>query len=157
MIDIHKKGYTHENKLVHIFKDFGFDAHRNLMSGAIEGWKGDIQLKFGTYKFNIEAKHWKSMAIFRIWDKHRKETTGAVPLLAIKEDGNDTLVCMELKQFAQMMQMLIEHEETVLKTDLNPYMRGDTATKGKTASEYNETKDLIDDIEKLIRKYKYKK
>jgi len=146
-----RKGKVAERKLVNKLKTFGFDAHRMYMSGAIETMKGDIELKVtDKWKFLIESKHYKKMSIFRIWNKIKSEVTGGrIPLMALKETNNDTLICMHLDDFTCLMEEL-KYPITIFSRDpkINPYVK------------YEPSKDLeefINDLEKSIRKYRYKK
>jgi len=143
MIDIRKKGYRAERDIVKKLNHFGFSSHRNLCSGAIEGFKGDIVFKFGSWKFCIESKHYKSMAIFRIWDKHKQSVRGQIPLLALKEDNNDTLICMHIDEFAQLMELLNESNE----------VKNDTAT-GIMLKRDKAGLEIIDELERMIKRYK---
>lgn len=92
-------------------------AKRNIGSGAINSTDssaprpGDII--HPTYL--IECKCYQRIAIFRWWEKLKKEAkdVGKIPILVMREKGNqkDTLVTMHYEQFVEMRRAWEEKRE----------------------------------------------
>ena len=51
-----RKGTKYENEIVKEHKKLGVEAQRVPLSGAMEGWKGDVRVYLDQTRFNSECK-----------------------------------------------------------------------------------------------------
>lgn len=91
-----KKGDRLERELVKIFQHHGMDAKRTPMSGAIQGWEGDVIVTIGDRKERAECKSRKSMKQIYKW-------LGDNYLLCLKQDFDVPLLLMRADDFAQLI------------------------------------------------------
>lgn len=83
-------------------------AKRNMGSGSVNrrddgsGRTGDVIHDL----YEVECKVYKRIAIFRWWDKLKKEAkeSGKIPVLVMREKGDaqDTLVALHYTDFVEM-------------------------------------------------------
>lgn len=98
-----RKGNKFEYDMTRHFLSRGFDADKISGSGSSTHRKGDVKVKIGYYNFNFGLKHYKRIAIFRWWDKHKKQVEKTfTPGMITKEDYSDILVTIKLKDFCDM-------------------------------------------------------
>jgi len=91
-------------------------AKRNIGSGSINS-HDDGSPRYGDVihdKYVIECKCYQKIAIFRWWEKVKKEAKkcNKIPLLIMREKGNiqDTLVAMNWKDFKDMKDKAEQYE-----------------------------------------------
>lgn len=92
-----KKGDGFERELVKLFHHHGMYAVRTPMSGAIQGFEGDVIVTIGDRRERIEAKRRKSgfKTLYR-W-------LGDNYILALRDDQCEPLLLMRADDFADLI------------------------------------------------------
>lgn len=104
-----RKGYKAECNLVKHFKKKGLSARRQPMSGALSDFPHDIQIN--NPNVIVEVKTRKNGTGF----KTLKRWKGNAQALALHEDHGDTLICVNLSYF---IDLLLNHNEYRVPYDL---------------------------------------
>ena len=104
-----RKGYKAEYNLVKHFKKKRLSARRQPMSGALSDFPHDIQIN--NPNVIVEVKTRKNGTGF----KTLKRWKGNAQALALHEDHGDTLICVNLNYF---IDLLLNHNEYRVPYDL---------------------------------------
>lgn len=94
-----QKGNRVERKMVARLIEIGLVAKRVPLSGAAEGWKGDIDIQLSSGSVRAEVKGRKTCG----W-KTIKTWLGGNQLLFLVEDHCDPLVVMPWSMFQELVQ-----------------------------------------------------
>ena len=89
------KGTRVENEIVKLFQAEGFNARRQPLSGAIQAFPHDVQVKDLFDGTNVEVKARKNGEGFTQLDKWK----GSADLLVLKKDRTSPMICMDWEQF----------------------------------------------------------
>lgn len=96
------KGNRVERELVNKLKDVGFDTVRVPLSGAAEGFKGDININISSRETLIaEVKARKDGAGF----KQLEDWKGDHDYLFLKRNNCDPMVAMDWDEFLRLLQL----------------------------------------------------
>lgn len=95
------KGYRFEAELVNAVKEHGLEARRIPLSGAAEGFPGDVEIIAGfdgKTKFTGELKRRKNLPewIVKALSDH--------DFMAMREDRGSTLVVLRFDKFLELLQ-----------------------------------------------------
>jgi len=92
-----QKGDRAERQIVELFREVGLDAHRIPLSGAVPGFKNDIEIRFGNRTLRGESKVRQSQfgLIYR-W-------LAGSDFLCVKADRKPILAIVELDKLATLL------------------------------------------------------
>jgi hypothetical protein len=129
-----RKGSRGETITTEIVEKFDFcDCFRQPGSGSGKNpkYKSDLYIRIklaDDLKFELksENKFYSKMALFRIWDKLKKEILPVhIPVMTLKENSSDTLIALKLQDFLGILQDCkykidrAEKENTVIEENYN--------------------------------------
>tara|TARA_B100000029_G_scaffold180519_1_gene178291 strand:- start:302 stop:898 length:597 start_codon:yes stop_codon:yes gene_type:complete len=103
-----RKGTRVENEIVKLFKAEGFNAVRQPLSGAIQDFPHDVQVKDLYEGTNIEVKARKSGEGFTQLDKWK----GSADLLILKRDFQKPMVYLTWDFFKEFLNEYKENRES---------------------------------------------
>lgn len=104
-----RKGSRVERQIVHLHRDMGLKAKRVPLSGAADGFKGDVLIDLGDYTLQSEIKARKSGTGFTVLDRW----LGDNDLLFVKRDRRKPAVYMPWETYESLMSRIsIEVMET---------------------------------------------
>lgn len=92
-----QKGDRLEREIVELLRANGLDAYRIPLSGAQRGFKGDIEVRLRDSKLTLEAKS-RANGFQLIY-----KALGSNDLLAIKQDRQEPLIVMRLKDVVGLL------------------------------------------------------
>lgn len=100
-----QKGDRFERDCIHQLQEVGIEAKRVPLSGAMQGFTGDLQIErlFTTLEIECKTRARAWSDLFG-WLKHDKHPPFA---LFIKADRTDTLVVLSLESFAALLKQEI--------------------------------------------------
>jgi len=91
------KGSGFEREVVDILREAGFNAYRIPLSGAVQGFEGDIALKLYGKPYRIECKRRKAgFKTLYGW-------LGDNDFLAFRDDRCEPLILMRLDAFTKIV------------------------------------------------------
>jgi Holliday junction resolvase len=91
------KGSGFEREVVDILRKAGLDAHRIPLSGAIQGYEGDVVVKLAWTPHKIECKRRKAgFKTLYGW-------LGSNTFLAFRDDRCEPLIAMRLTDFVNIV------------------------------------------------------
>lgn len=99
------KGSRFERKLVELHLDHGVPAKRIPLSGAQEGWEGDIEIA-GIMKG--EAKARKGGSGFKVLEKWLADND----VLFLKRDRQEPFVALTFNSYIRLVKTFIMHAES---------------------------------------------
>jgi Holliday junction resolvase len=91
-----EKGARVEREIVNKLKEAGIDAKRVPLSGAAEGFKGDILIE--GHEWRVEVKSRKGGAGFKVI----QDWLGDNDVLVLKRNGVDPLVVLPFEHFVKL-------------------------------------------------------
>lgn len=89
-------------------KDYGIEAKRMLMSGAISGWKADI---FTNLPVSIECKNQEAVTHFWEWWEQAENQAGLgkLPILVVSKNFNkEPIACMKLEDLLFFFELALQ-------------------------------------------------
>ena len=101
------KGNAYERKVAHILsKAFNTRVQRIPMSGALDGWKGDLRDLSGVLKrFVWECKHQEKLNIWAALRQAEGETSGGrIPVVVFHKNHSKDYVALDLQDFIMILQ-----------------------------------------------------
>ena len=98
-----EKGKRFEREVAHLFREYGYDAHRTAQYRGNTGDAGDVE---GVPGFHIEAKNQEKMRLYD-WMKQSvsdaaAEGKGNLPVVLHKANRKPVLVTMRFEDWIQM-------------------------------------------------------
>lgn len=110
-----RRGTAYETLLVKHFREHGFDAERNTLSGTVD--EGDLTVRVGDRRFigeaksgkNVRPRHWyESEAVpeAKAYGEKRGLANPAIPFVSMKTHGKaagKSLVLISLDDFTMLL------------------------------------------------------
>ena len=84
-INIHAKGKRGEYATRDLIRGFGWEIRRTPMSGAIDGWKGDLTSR--DFPFFVEVKNTAKTTFLPWWQKANDQSQTKPPIIAWVNGG----------------------------------------------------------------------
>lgn len=91
-----EKGYRGEKEIEKLLKEVGLSAKRVPLSGAVEGFWGDVLIKIKEEELRAEVKR------RRVGLKALYDWLGGKDILFVREDRKDWLVILRLEDFLRL-------------------------------------------------------
>lgn len=109
------KGKRYERELASDLRDLGFhDAHRTAQYMGKTGDAGDVE---GVPGIHIEAKHQEQLRIYDWMAQSVRDTEangqGDLPTVMFRKNDCETLVCMRLADWAELVKAWMQDEGNV--------------------------------------------
>ena len=95
-----RKGSRVEREIVKMLNDDGIEARKQPLSGALDGWKGDIEIVIQGQPVIAEVKARKDGAGFATLERWK----GGNDLLFLKRDRAEPMVVMDYGTFRFLLQ-----------------------------------------------------
>ena len=92
-----QKGDRLERLAADILRSYGLDAKRVPLSGSMNGFKGDLELKIGETELTGECKS-RANGLSKVY-----QWLDSNDLLVVKQDRCDPLIVMDLRRFARLI------------------------------------------------------
>ena len=149
------KGKKGETITTEIIESFDFcDCFRQPGSGSGKNpkFKSDLYIRItlaDDLKFELksENKFYAKMALFRIWQKLKKEVLPSyLPVMTLKENSSDTLIALKLQDFLGILQSC-KYKIDRIETDRPVEVNYDNKRSAKEI-EYSARK-ILQEVKKL--------
>jgi hypothetical protein len=139
-INIHNKGKRGEYVVRDLIRGFGWEARRTPMSGAIDGWKGDITAK--DFPFFVEVKNTEKTTFLPWFKKAEDQSMGKPPIIAWVSHGQ--VYCFGLLSDVMM----------IMKTGASPIVKFPKAKRIKQSTDESDSKLMFSKTYQVRRKHK---
>lgn len=91
------KGAGYEREVVHEARAFGLDAKRVPLSGAAEGFKGDVLIQSGDEEYRCELKRRKSLPSY--FTDYLADNDAVI----VRQDNGTSMVLLPLAGWLEML------------------------------------------------------
>lgn len=147
-----QKGNRLESEIAKLYqRQLDKDARRMPMSGAADGFKGDILKRFRDGWVD-ECKSRKSIAIYDFW-KQAVEQCGQCdkPVLHIKADNKEILSVIRVKDYFDMREELEDYRNQAdnIKSEITESSHYDRVA---AINKVIHVKEVLRQVEKLLKK-----
>lgn len=94
------KGYRFEVFVKDRLKAYGYEAQRTPLSGALDGWKGDITSK--DFPFFIECKNCENTKFLEWYKKANDQTVGKPPVIFWTRNNEESYAFLSMDDFIML-------------------------------------------------------
>ena len=105
-INPRSKGKRFEYIVRDLVRGFGFEASRTPMSGAIEGWKGDITSK--DLPLFLECKNCETSHFLEWFHKAEEQCQSKAPVIVYTKNHEQIYAFL---LFSDLMQFIVKHNQ----------------------------------------------
>lgn len=102
-INSKQKGKRFEREVSHLFKDWGYEAHRSAQFKGNTGQAADVE---GVPYIHIEAKHQERMNLYDWYEQAERDARangeGRLPVVIHKQNNKPVLVTMHFEHWIQL-------------------------------------------------------
>lgn len=103
-INSKRKGSKFELEVAHLFRDWGYDAHRTAQYHGKTGQAADVQIDGSG--LHIECKNYKEIAVYKWYEQAVNDSKAAgkgdIPIVVFKGNNKPPMVMLAFEDFIQM-------------------------------------------------------